>query len=327
MIMNEYGIGDILECIVTGIANYGIFVQVDDVYNGLIHISEISNHYVKNITDYVTVGENILCEVIEVDKNERHLKLSIKNINYKLIPKYGKIQDTKNGFKPLQMKLPVWVREKLAEIKKNEIQVMTIENNEVYLRQKSKPVDIKNDKGLCHDIAILEEFCKENEVMAMAAVQLCIPKRLIYLKNTNLDIIDKIQKNDELSKEERTYNEARVLINPVIKNRRGLTEYWEACVSCLDNCGLVLRPYAIDLEYYDVEGIKYLETFLGFSSTVLSHEFDHLDGILHIDIAKELYQMPEEERKVWRKSHGYKIYAKDGIYEDLLKNWNGKKIK
>ncbi len=111
-----YQIGDILEGIVTGISEYGAFINIDEVYNGLIHISEISNHFVKNIEDYVTIGETILCEVLDVDKRDKHLKLSIKNINYKLIPRYGKIKDTKTGFKPLQKKLPIWIREKLKEI-------------------------------------------------------------------------------------------------------------------------------------------------------------------------------------------------------------------
>lgn len=115
-----YQIGDILEGTVTGISEYGAFINIDDTYNGLIHISEISNHFVKNIEDYVTIGEAILCEVLDVDKRDKHLKLSIKNINYKLIPRYGKIKDTKNGFKPLQMKLPVWMREKLKEIEKEQ---------------------------------------------------------------------------------------------------------------------------------------------------------------------------------------------------------------
>lgn len=115
-----YQIGDILEGTVTGISEYGAFINIDESYNGLIHISEISNHFVKNIEDYVTIGETILCEVLDVDKRDKHLKLSIKNINYKLIPCYGKIKDTKTGFKPLQMKLPVWMREKLKEIEEEE---------------------------------------------------------------------------------------------------------------------------------------------------------------------------------------------------------------
>lgn len=61
--------------------------------------------------------------------------------------------------------------------------------------------------------------------------------------------------------------------------------------------------------------MKYLK---GLKSTVLSHEMDHLEGILHIDIAEEVLLMTKEERKKWRQQHGYKIYYKTGDY-DLLK--------
>ena len=94
---------------------------------------------------------------------------------------------------------------------KKKIESITIEDNEEYLRQISKEVDIKNDKELMSDISVLDEYCKENELMAMAAIQLGIPKRMIYLKNTNLDIINKIQANT-VSEEEKNYNEAKVLI-------------------------------------------------------------------------------------------------------------------
>ena len=110
-------------------------------------------------------------------------------------------------------------------MKNNTIKAITIAENEAYLRQISSSVDIVNDKSLINDIDVLDQFCKENEVMAMAAVQLGIPKRLIYLKNTNLDIINKMQTNS-VNEEEKKYNEARVLINPVIIKREGLTEYW-----------------------------------------------------------------------------------------------------
>ena len=191
-----------------------------------------------------------------------------------------------------------------------------LQDNIVLLKEKELSIN--------KDIEVLDSFCRENDVMAMAAVQLGIPKRIIYLKNTNLDIINKMQ-TDEETKEERQYNESRVLINPIIINREGLTEYWEACASCLDNCGLVYRPYKIDLEYYDAEGDKHLDVFKGFEATVLSHEIDHLDGILHIDIAEEVLVMGKEERKKWRQSHEYTVYSKNDNYE-LLKN-EKKKIK
>ena len=198
------------------------------------------------------------------------------------------------------------------------IKSITIADNEPWLRQISTSVDIKNDKDLKKDIEILDTFCKENDVMAMAAIQLGIPKRLVYLKNTDLDIINKLQNNTE-TEEERNYNEAKVLINPVVINREGLTEYWEACASCLDNCGKVLRPYIIKLEYYDVFGEKHYEKFEGFESTVLSHEYDHLNGILHIDIAEEIRILSVEERKKLRQLEGYNILFDSGDYNKLKK--------
>ncbi len=196
------------------------------------------------------------------------------------------------------------------------MKAITIKDNEKFLRQVSTSIDFSNLEQLKNDIKILEEFCKENEVMAMAAVQLGIPKRLIYLKNTNLEIINKKQ-NDETTEEENNYNEARVLINPVILSREGLTEYWKACASCLDNVGHVKRPYRIFIEYYDINGNKQNDIFEGFESTVLSHEMDHLDGILHMDIADEVLIMPKEERKKLRQNQGYSIISEQGNFEQL----------
>ena len=198
----------------------------------------------------------------------------------------------------------------------DKLKSLTIVDNEIFLRQISKPVFFL-DKDLKNDIKILEQFCKENKAMAMAAVQLGIPKRIVYLKNTNLEIINKMQ-NDSETEEERNYNESRVLINPVIILREGLTDYWEACASCLDYMGHVKRPYKITLEYYDEYGKFYKGVFEGFEATVLSHELDHLDGILHMDVADEVTIMSREERKKFRQTHGYNIVSKDGDYEELL---------
>ena len=194
------------------------------------------------------------------------------------------------------------------------IKAITIADNEAFLRQISIPVDL-SDNELSKDISVLEQFCKENDVMAMAAVQLGIPKRLVYLKNTNLEIINKMQSNSE-TEEEKNYNEARVLINPVIISREGLTDYWEACASCLDNIGHVKRPYKIVVEYLDLDGNPHNDIFEGFEATVLSHEMDHLNGVLHMDIADEVLIMAKEERKKFRQTHGYNIVSKTGNFEN-----------
>ena len=196
------------------------------------------------------------------------------------------------------------------ELKENlsfEIRPITINDDVDFLRQRSKEVEF-NDKSYLDDIKVLGKYCSTHEVFAMAAVQLGIPKRIIYLRNTSLTKID-----------DPNWNEARILINPVIKEQIGLTKYWEACASCLNNMGLVARPYKIKLEYYDIFGKKRKATFTNFEATVLSHEYDHLNGILHMDIALELLQMPKEERVEFRLTHGYEILHKTGDYEHYLK--------
>lgn len=197
------------------------------------------------------------------------------------------------------------------------IKAITIKDNEQFLRQISRPVDF-NDPDLTDNIEMLHEFCKDNEVLAMAAVQLGIPKRIIYIKNTDLNVIKRRQEN-KATEADINHNESRVLINPVIKESEGLTEYWEACASCLDNTGLVKRPYKIVVEYQDINEKMHEDTFEGFKSTVLSHEMDHLDGILHIDIAEKVLVMSADERREYRKTHDYKIISKTENYKKLIK--------
>lgn len=181
---------------------------------------------------------------------------------------------------------------------------ITIEDGENYLRQVSKEVDLTSN-DLKNEIKELEDFCLNTECFALAAVQVGIPKRIVYLKNTDV--------NADL--EDISYNEARVLINPVVLSRCGHTTYWEACLSCLDNMGLVHRPYKMEVEYFDIEGNKHLQTFEGFEATVLSHELDHLDGILHMDVAEKVIWMPKEERKEYRMKHPYKVISKRCNYK------------
>ena len=116
----KYKINDIIKCEVTGISNYGVFVKCPENYTGLIHISEISEGFVKNVTDFAKVGDIILCRIIEVDNDDNHLKLSIKNIDYKGTGKPTGILEEGNGFKPLKENLPIWTKETLDEYEKQE---------------------------------------------------------------------------------------------------------------------------------------------------------------------------------------------------------------
>ena len=118
--MSKYRKGNIIRGTVIGIEKYGIFVDCDDYYTGLIHISEISKSFVSNINDYVKIGDEINVKILGVDEAVGQLKLSIKNINYKNVNaiKRKKIKETKLGFKTLKYYLPIWIDKSLKKSKK-----------------------------------------------------------------------------------------------------------------------------------------------------------------------------------------------------------------
>ena len=101
--------GDSVKGKVTGIENYGIFLLMEDGYTGLIHISEISEKFVRNVADYVEIDDVIYAKVIEVDEENKRYKLTIKNYDYR----EGKSNHIihVNGFTPLAEALPDWIEE------------------------------------------------------------------------------------------------------------------------------------------------------------------------------------------------------------------------
>ncbi len=117
--MTKYEKGKIIKGIVSGVTQYGIFVNFNESYSGLIHISEISKGFVRNPADFVEIGDNIYVKIIDVDNVNSQLKLSIKDIEYKGkgYSKKRKIIETKNGFNTLARKLPFWIDENIKNYK------------------------------------------------------------------------------------------------------------------------------------------------------------------------------------------------------------------
>ena len=118
--MEKYKVGDIVKCKVTGIENYGIFVNIDEIYSGLIHISEITYNFVRNINDYSSVGDFIFARILEIEEDSHKMKLSIKDLDYKNSGDLKKILESEKGFSPLKEMLPKWTNDKLKELDLNE---------------------------------------------------------------------------------------------------------------------------------------------------------------------------------------------------------------
>lgn len=85
-------VGEIVEGVVTGVIDFGAFVNVDGV-EGLIHISEISWERVDNPRDYLKVGEKIKAKIIAIE-NDR-LSLSLKQTTED--PWMEQVKDLKKG--------------------------------------------------------------------------------------------------------------------------------------------------------------------------------------------------------------------------------------
>ncbi|MGM0603460.1 MAG: S1 RNA-binding domain-containing protein [Bacillota bacterium] len=72
-------VGSIVVGTVTGITNFGAFVELEDGETGLIHISEVANTYVKDINNFLKVDEEVKVKVINIDDDGK-IGLSIKQL-------------------------------------------------------------------------------------------------------------------------------------------------------------------------------------------------------------------------------------------------------
>lgn len=75
----ELSIGAIVEGKVTAIKEYGAFVSLVPGRSGLVHISQIASEYVKNVEDYLTVGDSIKVKIIDISDSGK-ISLSIKEV-------------------------------------------------------------------------------------------------------------------------------------------------------------------------------------------------------------------------------------------------------
>lgn len=72
-----FSIGDILEGKITGITNFGVFVDIGDGKSGMVHISEVAQTYVNDINEHVKVGDTKKVKVLNI-ADDGKISLSIK---------------------------------------------------------------------------------------------------------------------------------------------------------------------------------------------------------------------------------------------------------
>ena len=77
----NYQVGEIVQGVVTRILPYGAMLIFEDETMGLLHISEISNSYIRNIYRYLKVGAVYQVKVLSVDEEKHFLKVSLKALS------------------------------------------------------------------------------------------------------------------------------------------------------------------------------------------------------------------------------------------------------
>ena len=119
----KYNIGDIVTGRISGIQNYGAFVTLQNGMQGLIHISEISSKFVRNISDYLALDKEIRVKIIDIDTKTNYARLSLKQVGERerqvvrrppvLKKKRVMIPENELDFKPLEERLEGWIEEAL----------------------------------------------------------------------------------------------------------------------------------------------------------------------------------------------------------------------
>lgn len=83
--------GDIVEGVVTKVAKFGAFVDLEDGKSGLVHISEIADTFVKDINNHIAEGDEVKVKVLSIDEKGK-IALSIKDaVEKKEEPKDEKV--------------------------------------------------------------------------------------------------------------------------------------------------------------------------------------------------------------------------------------------
>ena len=119
----DYKIGDVIIGKVNQIRPYALFLTFEGGVNGLLHISELSDDYIRDIEKFGSIGDEIKVKVLSIDSSNGFLRVS-----YKAIPENERYSTHQNSnrsipqfdeadFTDLEAKLPEWISITLEKAK------------------------------------------------------------------------------------------------------------------------------------------------------------------------------------------------------------------
>ena len=121
----NYQVGQLVIGKVYNVKPYALFMSFEDGVIGLLHISEISDSFVRDIEKYGSVGDEIKVKILSIDKENGFLRVSYKQVpaeemfsshtNQRKMPTV-----TEEEFLPLKEKLDGWIKQTYEQIEKEE---------------------------------------------------------------------------------------------------------------------------------------------------------------------------------------------------------------
>jgi peptide deformylase len=75
----------------------------------------------------------------------------------------------------------------------------------------------------------------------------------------------------------------KTFINPTITTSGNEVLVGEGCLSIPELSGTISRPQTVEITYYDENWAYHSETYSGFASRIIQHEYDHLEGMMWVD--------------------------------------------
>ena len=81
-ILDKYMPGQIVKGVVTKLTNFGVFIELEDGLEGLLHISEIADHKIDTPQDAVNIGDEVEVKILRVDSDTRKIGLSMRRVQW-----------------------------------------------------------------------------------------------------------------------------------------------------------------------------------------------------------------------------------------------------
>lgn len=131
--IKKYSINDIVQGKVTRIVNFGLFVQIEEGMEGLVHISELSEEPVRRPSDVAKIGDELIVRIIDIDYDKRRMAFSVKQVTS---PKTEGEETAEEESKKAGEKV---------KSSKEDKDIKDIENKETIDKNKEVIVKIKND--------------------------------------------------------------------------------------------------------------------------------------------------------------------------------------